>query len=178
MGAPGSARLDKTCRGFTLIELVMVLVLVGVMAAVVTPRFADQSAFDAVGYAQKLEGIMRFAQKTAIAQRQLVLVNIANTPNLADPTVTLAGASTTACTAAAIAIAVAAPSISPPPKTAVTVTTTPSTTSFCFDPLGRPYAAGGPPLVPMAKLRLDVSSASAQVMRTFYVEATTGYIHE
>ena len=34
MGAPGSARLDKTCRGFTLIELVMVLVLVGVMAAV------------------------------------------------------------------------------------------------------------------------------------------------
>lgn len=170
---PGDAQ-----RGFTLIELIVVIVLVGTLAIVAIPRMADQSTFDAIGYAQKLEGIMRFAQKTAIAQRQLVLVNFSNNPSLADPTVTLATASTSACTAAAVTTPVGLPSAGAMPSSAVTVTATPTVTSLCFDPLGRPYAAGGPPLVPQAQLRLDINSAGGQVVRTFYVEASTGYIHE
>jgi prepilin-type N-terminal cleavage/methylation domain-containing protein len=169
----------KSNQGFTLIELIMVIVLLGVLAVAVVPRFADKGDFDAVGYAHRLESVLRFAHKTAIAQRHMVRVDISNAPASADPIITLAGAGVTACTAATITTAVALPTIGQRPKTAVTVTTTPaSTSSFCFDPLGRPYAAGGPPMVPMAQLRLDVNNATGDVIRSFYVEASTGYIHE
>lgn len=169
----------KSCRGFTLIELIMVIVLLGVLAVVVVPRFADKGDFDAVGYAHRLESVLRFAHKTAIAQRQLVRVDISNAPDAADPGVMLADAGTTACTTAAMTTAVAMPAIGQRPKTAVTVTTTPTgTTSFCFDPLGRPYAQGGPPLVPLTRLRLDINNATGDVIRSFYVEASTGYVHE
>ena len=165
-------------RGFTLIELVMVIVLVGVLAVVAAPRFADSGDFDAVGYAHRLEGLIRYAQKTAIAQRQLVRVDISNTPNAADPTLTWAAASTAGCTAALIATAVPLPSIGKRPTSAVTVSTTPANiTSFCFDPLGRPYANGSP-LAPLAQLTLSVSNSSGQVIRTFFLETSTGYLHE
>jgi len=165
-------------RGFTLIELIMVIVLVGVLAVVAAPRFANTGDFDAVGYAHRLEGLIRYAQKTAIAQRQLVRVDISNTPNAADPTLTWAAASTAGCTAALVAGAVPLPSIGKRPTSNVTVSTTPAgSTSFCFDPLGRPYADGSP-LAPLAQLTLSVNNASGQVVRTFFVEAATGYVHE
>jgi MSHA pilin protein MshC len=53
--------------GFTLIELVTTLVLVGVLAAVAAPRFADNRAFDQRGYADELAAGLRYAQRVAIA---------------------------------------------------------------------------------------------------------------
>ncbi len=160
-----------------MIELVMVIVLVGVLAVFAAPRFADNSDFDAMGYAHRLEGLIRYAQKTAIAQRQLVRVDISNTPNAADPTLTWAAPNVAGCTAALVAGAMTLPSVGKRPTSAVSVIPTPAgTTSFCFDPLGRPYANGG--LVPLAQLTLNVNNASGQVVRTFVVEAATGYIHE
>ena len=172
------AGIPKSNRGFTLIELVMVIVLVGVLAVFAAPRFADTGDFDAVGYAHRLESLIRYAQKTAIAQRQLVRVDISNTPNAADPTMTWAAPNVAGCTAALVTGATTLPSVGKRPTTAVSVTPTPAgTTSFCFDPLGRPYANGSP-LAPLAKLSLSVNNVSGQVVRTFYVEASTGYIHE
>lgn len=61
-------------RGFTTVELVTVLVIAGILAAMVMPRFFDVSAFRQRGFADEVRASLRLAQKTAIAQRRFVCV--------------------------------------------------------------------------------------------------------
>ncbi len=61
-------------RGYTLIELVTVITLVAILAAVAGPRFFDTSVFRARAYADELAGAIRFSQKVAVASGCSVLV--------------------------------------------------------------------------------------------------------
>lgn len=61
-------------HGFTLIELIMVMVLMGVLAVVVAPRIFNTGDFTARGFHDETLSLLRFAQKTAIAQRRVVCV--------------------------------------------------------------------------------------------------------
>jgi MSHA pilin protein MshC len=54
-------------RGYTLIELVTVMVILGVLAAVVGPRFFDTKVFSERGYADEVASAMRYSQKIAVA---------------------------------------------------------------------------------------------------------------
>ena len=53
-------------RGFTVIELVTVLVIVGALAVFVVPRL-DPEGFDRYGFRQEVLSAARYAQKTAMA---------------------------------------------------------------------------------------------------------------
>lgn len=53
-------------RGFTIIELVTVLVIVGALAVFVVPRL-NPEGFDRYGFRQELLSAARYAQKTAMA---------------------------------------------------------------------------------------------------------------
>lgn len=53
-------------RGFTIIELVTVLVLVGALAIFVAPRL-NPEGFDRYGFRQEVLSAARYAQKTAMA---------------------------------------------------------------------------------------------------------------
>ncbi len=53
--------------GFTLVELVVVLLLVGVLMAVGMPRFFNQLTFLEWGFSDEVGEALRFAQKLAIA---------------------------------------------------------------------------------------------------------------
>ncbi len=64
----------NTCRGFTLIELIMVLVLAGVLAVVAAPAVFSISDFNARGFHDETLAYLRYAQKSAIAQRHPVCV--------------------------------------------------------------------------------------------------------
>ena len=56
-------------------ELITVMVIIGIIAAIAIPRFFDRSTFDTRGLYDQAVSTLRYAQKTAIAQRRLVCVS-------------------------------------------------------------------------------------------------------
>ena len=72
--------------GFTLVELIMVLVILGAVAVFVMPRFSSKSSFDSLSFQQELKTAIRFAHKLSIASGCEVQVNLtANTYGLFYP---------------------------------------------------------------------------------------------
>ena len=69
----GDARDD----GFTMVELVVVIVIVGIIAAVAAPRFFDDKTFLERGYYEELAAALKYAQKLAVASGCPVRVAIA-----------------------------------------------------------------------------------------------------
>jgi MSHA pilin protein MshC len=96
-GTQGRARMLerhlKHQSGFTMVELVTVMVIVGILAATVMPRFFTVSEFEDRGSADQVKSMLRFAQKTAIAQHRIVSVAISGDAASPNCTTTLAGAS-------------------------------------------------------------------------------------
>jgi MSHA pilin protein MshC len=54
-------------RGFTIVELVLVIVILGVISAVAVPRFFDRKVFDERFYFEEVLAAARYAQKLAVA---------------------------------------------------------------------------------------------------------------
>lgn len=69
-------------RGFTLVELVLVMTIAGVLAAVAVPRMVDRSAFQTHGGAADVRTALRYAQKLAMAKNREVCVTTTPTPDL------------------------------------------------------------------------------------------------
>ncbi len=66
--------MKALARGFTMIELVVVIVLMGILGAVATARYFDSAGFDAAAYAEQTRTMLRYAQKIAVAQHRNVYV--------------------------------------------------------------------------------------------------------
>lgn len=63
--------------GFTLVELIMVMVLLGLLSIVVLPRLSGSSEFKSVGFHGEVVAALRYAQKSAVSHRRLVCADIA-----------------------------------------------------------------------------------------------------
>jgi MSHA pilin protein MshC len=153
-------------RGFTLIELIMVIVILGVLAVFAAPRLLNTSDFTARGFHDETLSLLRYAQKVAIAQRRTVCVTF--TPSSASLTM----ASTAATFDCATATALSGPKGETPPtvtaKAGVGYSPTPG--AFNFDGLGQPIASDG-----SAKALQIIKITSAGDIT---VEAGTGYVHD
>lgn len=71
-----SSREKNRVAGFTVLELVATIVIVGVLAATAAPTFFDNQPYVARGYADELVSTLRFARRVAVASECRVAVSI------------------------------------------------------------------------------------------------------
>ena len=150
-------------RGFTLPELVMTIVVVGILAAVTAPRFVSWKGFASRGFYDEAQAVVRFAQKTAVAWRRSIFVCVTATD--------ISAISNNDCAAPvplAHPLTGAALKTQPPPP-GVTLSSS-AGPSFSFDGLGRP--------IPNAAVTITLTSTiTDDPARQIVVESETGYVH-
>jgi MSHA pilin protein MshC len=64
-------------RGFTLVELVTVMILIGILAVVALPNLNQTQGFGATAFRDRVAASLRFAQKSAVAKRRMVCATVA-----------------------------------------------------------------------------------------------------
>lgn len=143
--------------GFTLIELVMVMVLIGILAIVVLPRL-DNSAFSEYGYAEETLSALRYARQTAIAGNAHITVQLSSDAFRICRGDACPGDGYLSNPAAGLPWDGTALKRGKAPE-GVSITT--PLASVTFDGLGRPSASG----------RLEIGS------HALTIEPETGYVH-
>ena len=149
--------------GFTLVELIVVIVLVGIVALIAAPRFFSQPTFDAARFHDESISAVRYGQKIAVAQRTNVYVVTSVS--------SLSLCYDTACSAV----------VSKPADSAGFVVNAPNNitltgSSFSFTSLGQPasFAASPIPLAASTSLAIGGDGGARQIV----VERETGYVHK
>ena len=64
-------------RGFTLVELVVTMIIVGILALSAIPRMMGRAGFDTRGFHDELITAIQFARQEAVAQRRQICVTVA-----------------------------------------------------------------------------------------------------
>jgi MSHA pilin protein MshC len=64
----------KDQQGFTMIEMVMVIILLGILSVVAAPRVFNNDAVNGRSFHDETMAFLRYAQKSSVAQRRTVCV--------------------------------------------------------------------------------------------------------
>jgi MSHA pilin protein MshC len=149
------------CDGFTLIELVIVIVLIAILAFVVVPRFNHISTFSCRGFADQTKAAVEYARKAAVAQRRNVCVTFG--PGVTITRAGQAGASAV-CDGPLIDPATGSAFTISPPSGAILTSTA---SSHSFNGLGSIATSGN----------VTITASCDSDTYSFTVERETGYVH-
>lgn len=148
--------LEGRRAGFTITELVVVIAIAGILAAIALPRLVGRDTFESRGFYDLAVAVVRYAHKTAVAWRRPIFVCVAATSISAGAGAGCASPITNPTTGAAlVANAPGGVTLSP-------------IGNFSFDGLGRP-SAGTTVTV--------TSTIPDDPARLIVVEQETGYVH-
>lgn len=146
--------------GFTLVELITTMIIIGILAIAVVPRMDLLRGYDDVGYRDQVRATLEYARKSAVAQRRSVRVTIAGSGLTVEvQQLTPEGAGSAGVWAALTLPGGSTNSFAAPSGT----TLTPAADTLVFDAQGRPDAAK--------------SYAVSGGAGTITVEAESGYVH-
>jgi MSHA pilin protein MshC len=153
--------LDHRIRGFTTIELVTTILLIGILVAVALPRIGKNSGFEERAFRDDTLAALRYAQKSAIAARRTTCAAITPT----SVTVSISTAFNAATCAGGLTL------IGPDDKPLVVTARggaafSPVPGSVIFDAGGRPIVGAG-----------TLSFAGLPAALALTVEAETGHVH-
>lgn len=149
-------------KGFTLVELIAVLVIGGILAAVILPKMNAGTSFDERGFRDRVVAGLRYAQKSAIASRRTVCASFSTPP--ASVTFAISNANGAVNCAAGSALV--------GPEGNFLVVTAPNSVSFAALPADVVFDASGRPGVGAV-----ISVAGLPAALAITVEAETGYVH-
>lgn len=148
--------------GFTLVELIVTLILVGILAVVAIPRLTGLGAYNILGFYDRVASGIRFAQKQAIAKRRNVCLTF--TANSITFRFASSAGATAPCDADLAGPDGAAPYVlAPDPRGVGAVVFSPTPTDFQFDALGRPTVG-------------QTITVSGDGLKVLSVEQETGYV--
>jgi MSHA pilin protein MshC len=145
--------------GFTVLELVVVMVVIGILAVVVLPRLSLFDGFDQLGYRDRVRATLEYARKSAVAQRRNVQVTLA----AGSVTVLIASDTPEGAAATTYDRNLVLPGSNSHTFTAPAGVTLAPPAVLVFDALGRPSAGGS----------FSITGSGEPIV----VEAVTGYVH-
>lgn len=175
--------VPEHARGFTMIELVAVIVVVGILAAFAVPRFVQNETFDARSFTDQNLSILRYAQKLAIAQNRPVFAVLSNsrialcfTAACGTTDRVLAPAGTNSGAAATVSACGTDRTWFCEGRPANVSFSLPASPVLYFNALGRPFLASDvDPVSGFTGMNIVISGGGNT--RTVVIEAETGYVH-
>lgn len=76
-----AGRRFQRCGGFTMVELIMVIIVLGILAVVAMPRFANRLTFETRGFVDQTVATLQYARKMAVASGRNVCVSASSGGN-------------------------------------------------------------------------------------------------
>jgi MSHA pilin protein MshC len=183
----GILRRRMQRNGFTLVEMISMLIIISILALVALPRFFNSQTFDARVFFDQAQSMLRQAQKIAIAQNRNVHVRLDSTslafcfvPFAADGTCSnQVPAPTGKNSGSAATLAICGNSntwFCEAAPTDVNYASAPVTPYFYFNALGKPFYPAN--ILPISNFsRLDLSFTGGGLTRHLFIEPETGYVH-
>lgn len=153
-------------RGFTMVELVTVMVLLGVLAAIGIPRLVGGNGTKATVFGDQVASALRLAQKNAVARRRVVCAEAQGT------TVTLRIRTAPGPGACDAQIAGLADDLFVSGAAGVTVTGAPA--MLFFQPDGT--ISAGQDAAPFDRYLLQIMDSTTE-QRTIVLQGSTGYVN-